>query len=86
MGGGVLTAALQAGLVDEVVLHQIPILLGNGRPFFQSLPEHVRLRLIEAIPAPASPTCTTRSSDDPPSRSAPHPRRRPQRPPGHPAP
>ncbi|WP_107655002.1 dihydrofolate reductase family protein [Nocardia suismassiliense] len=52
MGGGVLTAALQAGLVDEVVLHQIPILLGHGRPFFQSLPEHVQLRLIEAIPAP----------------------------------
>ena len=52
MGGGVLTAALKAGLVDEVVLHQVPILLGGGRPFFQSLPEHVRLRLIEAVPAP----------------------------------
>ncbi|MGW4845541.1 dihydrofolate reductase family protein [Nocardia brasiliensis] len=52
MGGGVLAAALQAGLVDEVLLHQVPILLGGGRPFFQSLPEHVRLRLIEAVPAP----------------------------------
>ncbi|WP_328410890.1 dihydrofolate reductase family protein [Nocardia sp. NBC_00403] len=52
MGGGVVTAALQAGLVDEVILHQVPILLGVGRPFFQSLPEHVRLRLVEAIPAP----------------------------------
>src|SRR5689334_12775009 len=28
MGGGVTTAALQAGLVDEIVLHQIPVLLG----------------------------------------------------------
>ncbi|MEU4196535.1 dihydrofolate reductase family protein [Kribbella sp. NPDC026611] len=52
MGGGVVTAALQAGLVDEVVLHQVPILLGAGRPFFQELPEHVQLRLIEAVPAP----------------------------------
>jgi dihydrofolate reductase len=52
MGGGVVTAALRAGLVDEIVLHQVPILLGGGRPFFQSLPEHVHLRLLEAVPAP----------------------------------
>jgi dihydrofolate reductase len=52
MGGGALTSALAAGLVDEVVLHQIPILLGGGHPFFRELPEHVRLRLIEAVPAP----------------------------------
>ncbi|MGW4640548.1 dihydrofolate reductase family protein [Sphaerisporangium sp. NPDC004334] len=52
MGGGVVTAALKAGLLDEVVLHQVPVLLGGGRPFFQALPEHVRLRLIEAVPAP----------------------------------
>ena len=52
MGGGVATAALAAGLVDELILHQVPILLGGGRPFFQSLPEHVRLRLVEAVPAP----------------------------------
>jgi dihydrofolate reductase len=52
MGGGVLTSALAAGLVDEVVLHQVPILLGAGRRFFQELPEHVHLRLLEAVPAP----------------------------------
>ncbi|MEO3875605.1 dihydrofolate reductase family protein [Nonomuraea sp. B12E4] len=52
MGGGVATQALQAGLVDEVILHQVPVLLGGGRPFFQALPEHVRLRLVEAVPAP----------------------------------
>ncbi|MEV8372360.1 dihydrofolate reductase family protein [Kribbella sp. NPDC056861] len=52
MGGGVVTAALAAGLVDELILHQIPVLLGAGRPFFQSLPEHVQLRLIDAVPAP----------------------------------
>lgn len=52
MGGGVVTAALRAGLVDELVLHQVPVLLGAGRPFFQTLPEHVRLRLVAAVPAP----------------------------------
>jgi dihydrofolate reductase len=52
MGGGVLTEALRAGLVDEVVLHQVPVLLGGGRPFFQTLPAHVRLRLVDAVPAP----------------------------------
>ncbi len=52
MGGGVVTEALQAGLVDEVVLHQVPILLGGGRPFFRELTEPVQLRLVEAVPAP----------------------------------
>jgi dihydrofolate reductase len=52
MGGGVVTEALKAGLVDEVILHQVPVLLGAGRPFFQTLPEHVRLRLVEAVTAP----------------------------------
>jgi dihydrofolate reductase len=52
MGGGVVTAALEAGLVDDLVLHQVPVLLGGGRPFFQSLAAHVRLRLLEAVAAP----------------------------------
>jgi dihydrofolate reductase len=52
MGGGVVSTALAAGLVDEVVLHQVPILLGGGRSFFQELPQHVNLRLIEAVAAP----------------------------------
>lgn len=53
MGGGVVTAALAAGLVDELVLHQVPVLLGAGRPYFQALPAHIRLRLIEAVATPA---------------------------------
>ncbi|WP_326951726.1 dihydrofolate reductase family protein [Amycolatopsis sp. NBC_01307] len=52
MGGGALTEGLKAGLVEEVVLHQVPVLLGGGRPFFQALPAHVRLRLLEVVPAP----------------------------------
>jgi dihydrofolate reductase len=52
MGGGALTSALAAGLVDEVILHQVPVLLGAGRSLFQELPDYVRLRLVEAVPAP----------------------------------
>jgi len=52
MGGGVVTEALKAGLVDELVLHQVPVLLGSGRSYFQKLPEHVQLRLVEVVPAP----------------------------------
>lgn len=50
-GGVVVTEALKAGLVDELVLHQVPVLLGGGRPYFRELPEHVRLRLVEAVTA-----------------------------------
>jgi dihydrofolate reductase len=52
MGGGALTSALAADLVDEFVLHQVPILLGGGRSFFQEVPKHVRLRLVDVIAAP----------------------------------
>jgi dihydrofolate reductase len=51
MGGGALTSALAADLVDEVILHQVPVLLGGGRSFFRELPTHVRLRLLATIPA-----------------------------------
>lgn len=52
MGGGLVTEGLKAGLVDELVLHQVPILLGGGHRFFHELPDHVHLRLLEAVPAP----------------------------------
>jgi dihydrofolate reductase len=52
MGGGVATSALAAGLLDEVIVHQVPVLLGDGRPYVQELPAHVRLSLAEAVPAP----------------------------------
>jgi dihydrofolate reductase len=46
------TEALEAGLVDELILHQVPVLLGGGHRFFHELPEHVQLRLVEAVAAP----------------------------------
>lgn len=52
MGGVLVTEALKAGLVDELILHQVPVLLGAGRPFFHSLPKHIQLRLLDAVAAP----------------------------------
>jgi len=52
MGGGVITSALRAGLVDELILHQVPVLLGGGRRFFGELPAHVDLRPRQVVPAP----------------------------------
>jgi dihydrofolate reductase len=52
MGGVLVTEALKAGLVDELILHQVPVLLGGGRPYFHELPEHVQLRLLDVVPAP----------------------------------
>jgi dihydrofolate reductase len=52
MGGQVVTAALRAGLVDELLLHQIPVLLGAGRRFFAELPAHLNLAVAEVVSAP----------------------------------
>ena len=51
-GGGVITSALAAGLVDELILHQVPVLLGAGRRFFQELPHQVSLEILEVVAAP----------------------------------
>ena len=52
MGGVLVTEALAAGLVDELILHQVPILLGAGRRFFHELPQHIRLGILEVVAAP----------------------------------
>ncbi|MFP3466405.1 dihydrofolate reductase family protein [Leifsonia sp. SIMBA_070] len=52
MGGVLVTEALKAGLVDELILHQVPILLGAGRRFFHEFPAHIRLRILDVVAAP----------------------------------
>jgi len=52
MGGELITSALCAGLVDELTLHQVPILLGAGRRFFHELPHHIRLEIDQVVAAP----------------------------------
>jgi dihydrofolate reductase len=52
MGSGMVAAALQAGLLDEVILHQVPVLLGGGTPFFHDLASSVPLTPLEVMDAP----------------------------------
>ncbi|HEX4443925.1 MAG TPA: dihydrofolate reductase family protein [Galbitalea sp.] len=52
MGGVLTTEAIKAGLVDELILHQVPVLLGHGHRFFSELQEKVPLRLVEVVSAP----------------------------------
>ena len=52
MGSGVIRAALDAGLLDEVIIHQVPILLGGGTPLFQPASKPVPLQLRTVVPAP----------------------------------
>jgi dihydrofolate reductase len=45
--------ALQAGVLDELEVHQIPVLLGEGRRLFDGLgPEHIELELARVIDGP----------------------------------
>ncbi len=52
MGSDVLAAALQAGLVDEVIIHQVPVLLGGGVRFFGGMNGKVQLARLGAVTAP----------------------------------
>ena len=52
MGSGMVAAALLAGLLDEVILHQVPVLLGGGTPYFHDLVGSVPLTPVEVVAAP----------------------------------
>ncbi len=52
MGSGMTRAALDAGLLDEVVIHQVPVLLGGGTRLFQPGPPPATLQLRSVVPAP----------------------------------
>lgn len=52
MGAGAAQALLRAGELDELELHVVPVLLGQGRPLFDDLPaEHVELELVRRLTA-----------------------------------
>jgi dihydrofolate reductase len=41
--------ALEAGVLDELQIHQIPVLFGGGRRLFDMLPSRVELEIIQVI-------------------------------------
>jgi dihydrofolate reductase len=52
-GAGAAQALLRAGLLDELEIHLVPVLLGEGRPLFDSLgPGHTELELVRVLDAP----------------------------------
>jgi dihydrofolate reductase len=44
--------ALEAGVLDELQIHQIPVLFGNGRRLFDVLPTRVELEIVRVIDTP----------------------------------
>jgi dihydrofolate reductase len=52
-GAELAQSCLRAGVLDELEIHLIPILLGEGRPLFAGLgAEHVPLELTRVVDAP----------------------------------
>ena len=51
-GAGAAQALLRAGLLDEMEIHLVPVLLGEGRLLFDSLgPGHIELELVRRLEA-----------------------------------
>src|SRR3954466_5841499 len=49
-GAGAAQALLRAGQLDELELHVVPVLLGQGRRLFDDLPaEHIELELVRQL-------------------------------------
>jgi dihydrofolate reductase len=52
-GAGAAQALLRAGQLDELELHVVPVLLGQGRRLFDNLPaEHIELDLVRQLTTP----------------------------------
>lgn len=44
--------ALEAGVLDELQIHQIPVLFGRGRRLFEVLPSGIELEVVRVIDTP----------------------------------
>jgi len=44
--------ALEAGVLDELQIHQIPVLFGGGRRLFEVLPSRIELEIVRVIDTP----------------------------------
>jgi dihydrofolate reductase len=44
--------ALEAGVLDELQIHQVPVLFGGGRRLFELLPARIELEIVGMIDTP----------------------------------
>ncbi|MFB4278550.1 dihydrofolate reductase family protein [Nonomuraea sp. MTCD27] len=44
--------AIEAGVLDELQIHQIPVLFGGGRRLFEVLPSRVELEILRVVDTP----------------------------------
>lgn len=51
-GAAVARSALTAGLLDEMQIHQVPVLFGGGRRLFDLLPRRIELAVVRVIDMP----------------------------------
>ncbi|MFB4295082.1 dihydrofolate reductase family protein [Actinomadura sp. NTSP31] len=51
-GASTVRQALEAGVLDEVQIHHIPVLLGAGRRLFDVLPSEIELEIVQVIDTP----------------------------------
>ena len=56
-GAGTAQLALAAGVLDEIEIHLVPVLLGQGRRLFEHLaPEHIELERTRVLEGEAGVT------------------------------
>jgi dihydrofolate reductase len=51
-GASTAQQALEAGVLDELEIHQVPVLFGGGRRLFEMLPSRIELEIVRVIDAP----------------------------------
>ncbi len=44
--------ALEAGVLDELQIHRVPVLFGGGRRLFDLLPARIELEILRVIDTP----------------------------------
>lgn len=51
-GGSTAQSALEAGVLDELQIHQVPVLFGGGRRLFDVLPARIELEIVRVVDTP----------------------------------
>jgi dihydrofolate reductase len=51
-GGATIQQLIRAGLLDEILVNQVPVILGGGERLFDGIPAEVKLEQLRVIEAP----------------------------------